>query len=139
MSKIKIVSLGIFVFLSFGFKKSTVNGIYVKSISVNYVDLYITTVIAVDCDDFDRYFSEEKQSKIIVDSTQINKIVVYINSAKIVGKYSYQDVDTRIKFELKFNNDSIETICMGKFDFKRGNMLYNNNDSLITQLITVKK
>lgn len=116
-------------------KKS--NKIYVKQIICKYVDFSIETVIDINCDDFERQFSDKMETVVINDSNQINKILSLINSLKIAGKEYYQHVDTRMKAQMKYNNDSSESICVGNFIVNRDNNIYIRTDSL-TQLLMNK-
>jgi len=110
-------------------QKSTNHEKYVTMITSRFVDLDSETFADVKCTDFEEYFSNF-QTKVIKDSITINQIITYLNDANTAGKDYYQNVDARIKLELKYNNDSIETICMGRFIFKRNNQLFINSDSL---------
>jgi len=53
-----------------------------------------------------------------------------INRNKWFSLYRNNHVDTRMKLEIKYNNDSIETICMDRFIINRNNQLLVNTDSL---------
>jgi hypothetical protein len=98
-------------------------------ITSKFVDLDIETIADVKCSDFEKSFSNF-QTKVIKDSIKINQILTLLRVAKTAGKDYYPHVDTRIKLELKYNNDSIETICMDRFIFNRNNQLLMNTDSL---------
>ncbi len=98
-------------------------------VTSRFVDLDIETFADVKCADFEKYFSDF-QTKVIRDSIIITQIITYLNDGKTAGKEYYQNVDTRIKLELKYNNDSVEIICMDRFIFQRNNQLLINTDSL---------
>jgi len=97
--------------------------------TVKFVDMDIETAMDVRCEDFEKSFTDI-QTKVVNDSMKINKIFNTLKHLKIAGNKYYQHVDTRMKIEIKFNNDSIETICMDRFIVNRNNQILINTDSL---------
>lgn len=102
---------------------------YVTMITSRFVDLDIETFADVKCSDFEASFANS-QVKVIKDSIKINQIINLLRFLKTAGKDYYQNVDTRVKVELKYNNDSVETICMDRFIVDRNNHILLNSDSL---------
>lgn len=102
---------------------------YATTMTVKFVDMDIETVMDVRCEDFEKSF-DVIQNKVVKDSMKINQIFNTLKHLKTAGNEYYQHVDTRMKIEIKFNNDSIETICMDRFVVARNNQLFLNTDSL---------
>jgi hypothetical protein len=102
---------------------------YATMMTIKFVDMDIETVMDVRCEYFEKSFYDI-QNKVVNDSMKINQIFNTLKQLKIAGDEYYQHVDTRMKLEIKFNNDSIETICMDRFVVYRNNQLFINTDSL---------
>jgi len=102
-------------------------------ITLKFVDLEIETPLDIQCDYFETSFPDFK-TQVINETNKINQILCLLNDAKTAGKDYYQHVDTRIKIELKYTNDSIESICMDNFIFSRNDHLLIVTDSLKTLL-----
>jgi len=117
-------------------EKSTSDNHVIK-ITLKYIDFDIETPIDIKCNDFERSFPQFQRA-VIEDTFRINQILNSLSILKIAGKEYYQHVDTRMKLELKYSNDSIETICMDKYIIDRNNQVLQNSDSLI-YLLTRKK
>jgi len=109
-------------------KKSN-NDKYATMMTIKFVDMDIETPMDIRSDNFEKYFPEI-QTKVVNDSMKINQIFNTLKYLKIAGKEYYQHVDKRMKLEIKYNNDSIETICMDRFIINRNNQLLVNTDSL---------
>lgn len=125
----RIFLLSLLLLISSCNQKNANHEKYVTMITSRFVDLDIETFADMKCADFEEYFPYF-QTKVIKDPIMITQIITYLNDAKTAGKDYYQNVDTRIKLELKYNNDSLEIICMDRFIFKRNNKLLINTDSL---------
>ena len=108
---------------------------YVKQITSKYVDFDIETIIDIDCEQFEKQFVDEIKTNVITESNKINEILTQLNDLKPAGKDYYQHVDTRMTVELKYNSDSIETICMSNFLVERNEKLFIRTDSLTLLLI----
>ena len=102
---------------------------YATLMTIKFVDIDIETPIDIKCDNFENSFPDF-QTKVVNDSMKINQIINILKHLKIAGNEYYQHVDARIKLELKYNNDSIETICIDRFIVIRNNQLLINTDSL---------
>jgi hypothetical protein len=132
-----ILILIIFSFTFCGNHEKSIKENHIVKITVKYVDFDIETPIDIKCRDFEKSFLE-LQKVDIKDSIRIQRILSLLSNLKIAGEEYYQHVDTRLKLELKYNNDSIETICMDRFVINRNNQMLKNSDSLI-YLLTDKK
>jgi len=102
---------------------------YATMMTIKFVDLNIETIMDIKCEDFEKSFPHI-QTKVINDSIKINQILNTLKHLKIAGSEYYQHVDTRMKLKIKYNNDSIETICMDKFIVNWNNQLLLNTNSL---------
>lgn len=120
-----LIILSILLFSGCVNMKKTNNDNYATTMTIKFVDMNIETPMNIRCDDFEKYFPEI-QTKVVNDSVKINQIFNTLKYLKIAGKEYYQHVDTRMKLEIKYNNDSIETICMDRFIVNRNNQLFIN-------------
>ena len=102
---------------------------YATLMTIKFVDLNIETIMDIKCEDFEKSFPDI-QTKVVNDSIKLNQILNTLKHLKIAGNEYYKHVDTRIKLEIKYNNDSIETICMDRFIVNSMNQLFTNTDSL---------
>jgi len=132
-----IFVLPILLFSCNGNQKHVNHEKHVTMITSKFVDLDIETIAGVKCADFEKSFSKI-QTMVIKDSIKVNQIINLLLVAKTAGKDYYPHVDTRIKIELKYNNDSIENICMDRFIVNRNNQLLVNTDSLIHLLTRIE-
>lgn len=105
--------------------------------TIKFVDMDIETPMDVRCNDFEKYFPDI-QTKVLNDSIKILQIINTLNHLIIAGNDYYQHFDTRMKLEIKYNNDSIETICMDRFILNRNNKLFINSDTLKILLTNLK-
>lgn len=121
--------LPLLVFSCCGNPKKAKHEKHVSMITVKFVDFDIETPIDIKCADFEKYFSNI-QIKVIEDSMKINQIINTLLVLKTAGNDYYPHVDTRVKLEIKYSNDSIETICMDRFILSRNNRVFINSDSL---------
>jgi hypothetical protein len=110
---------------------------HVVKITLEYIDFDIETPFDIKCKDFEKSFPQF-QTEVIEDTFRINQILKSLSILKIAGKEYYQHVDTRMKLELKYSNDSVETICMDRFIVNRNNQVLQNSDSFI-YFLTGKK
>ena len=133
----RLIFYTLIIFLVLGCQSNSVisKKIYVKQIISNYVDFNIETIIDVNCEEFESQFSDMLETVIIKDSTQISRILILLKNVKIAGNEYYQHVDTRMKVQLKYNNDSIETICLSNFLIERNGKLFIRKDTLTRLLI----
>ena len=124
-----LIILLILLFSSCVNLKKPIHDKYATLMTIEFVDLNIETPMDIKCEDFEKYFPNI-QTKVVNDSIKLNQILNTLNHLKIAGNEYYKHVDTRIKIEIKYNNDSIETIYMDKFIVNRTNQLLTNTDSL---------
>ena len=110
---------------------------YATMMTIKFVDIDIETPIDIKCDYFEKSFPDI-QTKIVTDTMKINQILNTLDHLRIAGNDYYQHVDTRMKIKIKYNNDSIETICIDRFVINRNNQLYINTDTLKLLLTGLK-
>ena len=132
-----LIILSILLFSSYTNLKKLDHDKCATMVTVKYVDWDIETPLDIKCDDFETAFPET-QIKITRDPIQINHILNTLKHLKVAGKDYYQHVDTRMKLEIKYCNDSIETICMDRFIINRNNKLLINSNSLKSLLAKIK-
>ena len=108
---------------------------YVKQITSKYVDFDIETIVDVDCEIFEKQFIDRISTNVIIEPKRITEVLAQLKDLKPAGKEYYQHVDTRMKVELKYNSDSIETICISNFLVERNEKLFIRTDSLTRLLI----
>jgi hypothetical protein len=114
---IGIISIKILCFLSCGNrqgnKKIEINNIekdIVTKIEVKKVDFYITSIIHIDCNVYEKYFNTMKSRHIITAKDSISLLMNIIsNLQKDTSNYR---PDTRAKLLIYHKNNSIDTLCM---------------------------
>jgi len=97
---------------------------HANRIELVYVDPYILTPIDVDCNSFDKFFSEYKTVN-IVDTTNINNFFRCFNNLSIDSL----SPDVRIKIKT-YNKGVIKSFCIGNFTIETDEGVFKLNDEI---------
>lgn len=84
--------------------------IKISKIIIHYQCLDVETPIRIDCEEFNNYFNKGIKTIVIDDSKIINKLVNYLNEAKVNNKRASQ-IDVRFKMIIIYSNGTIKEFC----------------------------
>lgn len=109
----------------------------IEEIQIQTVDFLIFTIISVDCDKFEEYFSNIT-SKSITDTTVINELLRHIEKFEPIDSTYSKQVDARAKIHLISEIDTT-TICVGYLSLQMNDSLYRTPQFIIDFLEEIKK
>ena len=101
----------------------------VKSVHIRSVDFSLMTFIAVNCDNFEEYFKNCKETT-LTDSKKIERFWMQFSTLEPTDSTYNKNIDTRAKIELITEADTIH-ICIGNLSLSLDNVQYKTPDSLI--------
>lgn len=101
----------------------------IEEIQVQAVDFFTFTIISVDCDKFEEYFSNIT-SKSITNSTVINEFLSHIDKFEPIDSTYSKQINTRAKIHMISKNDTT-TICVGYLTLQMNDSLYRTPQFII--------
>jgi hypothetical protein len=101
----------------------------VTSVRIRSVDFSLMTVISVNCDNFEEYFKNYKETH-LTDSKKIENLLKQFNTLEPTDSTYCKNIDTRAKIELITSTDTT-FICLGNLSLSLDNIQYKTPDSLI--------
>jgi hypothetical protein len=98
-----------------------------KQSDVNYIeirkaDFSILTFTSISCDDFEKYFTTDKEIIIINDVTTIKKILDFV--CKLKEDTDNYIPDVRAKLLIHYKNNKVDTLCMSQIGLTMYNKSY---------------
>lgn len=101
----------------------------VTRIKIRSVKFSLMTVISVNCESFEKYFTDYNET-ILTDSVQISKLLIQFNGLESIDSTYSTTIDTRAKIELITNSDTT-LICVGNLSLLKDHVHYKTPDNLI--------
>ena len=101
----------------------------VTSVRIRSVDFSLMTVISVNCDNFEEYFKNYKETY-LTDAKKIENLLKQFNTLEPTDSTYFKNIDTRAKIELITGTDTT-FICLGNLSLNLDNIQYKTPDSLI--------
>jgi len=98
----------------------------ISKVEIQYVFLYTTTFINVDCDKFYDYFSDSMDSLTITDKKILSEFEKELSCLKLADSH-YKSPDVRIKMKVFYKNHT-EELCLDTFVIERNGKLYLFSD-----------
>lgn len=99
----------------------------IGKIQIKSVDFSIMTIISVECNQFEEYFSDCR-TVIITETELINKLIDQLSNLDPMD--SNYKVDIRARIDL-FHEDYVDTICVGYLTLRINNEIYKTPQELI--------
>ena len=99
-----------------------------KKVIIKFVDFDIMTTTSIRCSEFDNAFSNEIHNLIISNSREAGKLIGLLRKLKIDKET--KNIDVRVEIKLFYINNTIEEICMDRFNVLRGNNIYKMDTNL---------
>lgn len=107
----------------------------IKKIEIKVADFDIMTVMDVDCDDFERYFSGEYSQVFITDSVMIDRLSHILDRLELTDSSDYRWVDTRAKIylysDIDYSKSKTTTICVDQLRLNIDGKMYKTPQELI--------
>jgi hypothetical protein len=101
----------------------------VSCVEIMYIDLHAATIVAVKCDDYERYFAGEQKIIKVTNKRFLNLLNHEIQSLR---KSARQNLigDTRIKVRIVRKGDVVDVLCIGKFYMQLNGEIVEYHDHL---------
>ncbi len=105
-------------------KETNINKIVIYSVNLN-----IDTSIAVQCKDFELTFNKEIKVNSTEDKSTLNELETLLQ--KTTKSNKSKSIDVRRKIIVFYKNNSIDTLCIDRFNIMINNQLINEDRDLL--------
>ncbi len=95
-----------------------------EKIEIKKVDFELTSIISVNCSEFENYFQEEVSASLVESESELALFAGYLN--EMTQDEEGYEPDVRAKILIYRNNGNIDTLCMSELG-----MVFNGKPMLI--------
>jgi hypothetical protein len=130
MNKFIIILLTLVLFGCEQSKERNINNIVVHSVNLN-----IDTSIDVECKDFELTFNKEIKVYSIKAKSTLSELEILLQ--KTTKSNESKSLNVRRKIIVFYKNNSIDTLCVDRFNIVINNQMINKNDDLLNFVLNL--
>lgn len=101
----------------------------IEKVVLKQVDFSVMTIISVECEKYEEYFSDQYKIKEIKNSNDVNGLMQHLQTLEPIDSTYSSHVDVRAKVEIYYA-DNISTICLGNLSIKKDGKIYKNTPEI---------